>query len=669
MQNLSIYLANGKQYLSQGKRLNGSFLAILLGVMFCFFIVSGIEMMRDLWSLDVEKTSLIDPNYESINGTTPFYSWQAEGTAPLQVKISENPDIKNEKVLSIQRTANPGWSGIAKSILGNNPLSIQESIELQIKNNGPAITFYIEFIESQTPSNPIPESWQKDYRLDSGSWNKIQMPLSALYLKPYEKEIGKIGNQQLDLESMKEIGLLFPPDCTIQLILGAVQINHYSFSWTLSASLFLNLFWWMVLFYYAIRHPISLSNSLMMVESSKFLIYQSLIILSPNHPEMGLTLCLAIAYSLFESIYYLLSPQKLREPEILAQTSPWIIGVIVLYLSPTWTLIPLLAAVHCFQIIIQKTRHSLEWTMVHFILILLAGHFGAKMAIQPIPISVGLVSLFALYFLSVEQKKYLNWEKGQKNLQNLFEQQIQYSQTMEAIGQLSRGMSHEFNNLLTGIIGNLRLMQLRKNQDTTDHIQKALDSAYQAADTIKKLQIFSHLSKINTQSIDLNPLILEAKKLFEKSIDPSIHFRYQSDDSILILQADPLRLKSVLLNLLINARDAIEKDSQILPHKQHSISLETTIIDGLKTPNGTDPKINRYVRISVADNGIGMDSQTSEHIFDPFFTAKEVGMGTGLGLACANEIIKQHKGLIEVESQLHEGTTFHIYLPLNGTPS
>jgi signal transduction histidine kinase len=665
MQNKLLFLAKRAIESSQRKRWDNSFITVLLLFMLGLFFICEIYLTHDIWNPGVKNINLFDPNYETLGLSTSIYAWQAEGTSSVRIRITDNPDFNIKgKVLSIQRNASPGWSGIGKPILVNTFLEISESVALRLKNAGPSLMFYFEIEEAKTPLNPYPEIWQKEFHLESGEEKTFVAPFSTFYLKPSVQQTGETGNKKYDAADLKQLDILFPPNYPIQIELGAIQVNFAYFSWILAVTLILNLLWWIFLSHYAISNQVSLSNSQFLMEAAKFFVYQCAFILSPNREEIGLALCILIAFSLVESVYQLSFASSGKRQSILTLLSPWIVSSVAMTLSPGWPMIPLLTAAHSFQIL-RRVKYGLEFSIVFFLLILVIDHYGRGTQIHSISHGVGLFSLFVLYFTTSEQKKFLVIEQEQRDLQILLEQQVQHSQKMEAISQLSRGVAHEFNNLLTGIIGNLRLIQLRKDQDPSDNVHKALESAYRAAETIKKMQLFSQLSKIQTKKIELNPLILETQKLFEQNLSQSIQFHCYLLNTATVIYADPLRLKSVLMNMLINARDAIERDSSGKGRKQHRIALETQILEKSDLPNRFPIGEERFIRIAISDNGIGMDSQTCEHVFDPFFTAKEVGSGLGLGLACAYGIVKEHHGWIDVESQLHEGTAFRIYLPMN----
>lgn len=251
------------------------------------------------------------------------------------------------------------------------------------------------------------------------------------------------------------------------------------------------------------------------------------------------------------------------------------------------------------------------------------------------------------------------------------EQQLRQSQKMEAIGQLAGGVAHDFNNLLTGIIGNLSLAEEDAPHGLREYIASANSAAMRAEDLVKQLLAFSRKTRVELKPLDLNGIVREVYQLARETIDRRIDIDVRLTDETVGVLADAAQMHSVLMNLCVNARDAITpimhgserlEDSE----RQFLITLETDVI----TVDSEYCNAHAYARpgcfavLIVADTGEGMNSETQRHIFEPFFTTKEVGAGTGLGLASVYGIVKQHDGWINVYSEKGKGTTFKIYLPL-----
>jgi len=234
------------------------------------------------------------------------------------------------------------------------------------------------------------------------------------------------------------------------------------------------------------------------------------------------------------------------------------------------------------------------------------------------------------------------------------------AQKMEAVGLLAGGIAHNFNNILTAIIGygNLVLIKMNDNDPLKEHVEHILFAADRAANLTKSLLAFSRKELISLNPIDLHEIIKKVKKLLLSTIREDIELRTALVDKPLTVMADSVQLEHVLLNLAINARDAMP-DGGIL-------TIETGFeeLNAVYTKTHDLERPGTYAYISVTDTGVGIDERIREKIFEPFFTTKEVGKGTGLGLAGAFGIIKQHNGNIKVYSEVGKGTKFKIYLPL-----
>lgn len=237
------------------------------------------------------------------------------------------------------------------------------------------------------------------------------------------------------------------------------------------------------------------------------------------------------------------------------------------------------------------------------------------------------------------------------------EKQLQRAERLEAVGTLAGGIAHDFNNLLMGIQGNVSLALL-ENETQTPVLNKlqTIESYIRSGQELtSQLLGFARGGKYEVKSTDLNQLIKEESKLYSRTRkDITFHEEYQPD--IWPVEVDRGQIKQVLLNLYVNAGQAMPEGGNIHVSTRN-VDLDAIYCGIYEIPPG------RYVQIFVTDTGHGMNKQTLSRIFDPFFTTKEIGRGTGLGLASAYGIIKNHKGFIDVYSELREGTTFTIYLP------
>ncbi len=237
------------------------------------------------------------------------------------------------------------------------------------------------------------------------------------------------------------------------------------------------------------------------------------------------------------------------------------------------------------------------------------------------------------------------------------EYQLQQSQKMEAIGTLASGIAHDFNNLLMGIQGwaSLMLIDTDSSHPNFEYIEGIERIIKNAAEITKQLLGLAREGKYEVKPTDLNELIKSQNLMFGRT-RKEINIRDKYEENLWVSEVDQSQIKQVLLNLYINAWQAMPGGGDLYIQTENVMLYEDYI-----KPYKAEP--GKYVKISVADTGMGMDEATQQRIFDPFYTTKEIGMSTGLGLASAYGIIKNHGGFINVYSEKGEGTTFDIYLP------
>jgi len=238
--------------------------------------------------------------------------------------------------------------------------------------------------------------------------------------------------------------------------------------------------------------------------------------------------------------------------------------------------------------------------------------------------------------------------------------QLLHAQKMEAVGILAGGVAHDFNNILTAIIGyaNIIKMKMRKDDPLKIHLEQIIASSERGANLTQSLLAFSRKQLISPRPVDLNMVIRNVQKLLSRVISEDIETQLVLDERPLTILADSGQIEQILLNLATNARDAMPRGGTL------TLRTEMTTMDEqfIKKHGFGGPGI--YALLSITDTGAGMDDKTRARIFEPFFTTKEVGRGTGLGLAMVYGAIKQNNGYIMVSSGLGTGTTFDIYLPL-----
>lgn len=250
-------------------------------------------------------------------------------------------------------------------------------------------------------------------------------------------------------------------------------------------------------------------------------------------------------------------------------------------------------------------------------------------------------------------------KKHEEEAKKSLEAQLQQAQKIEGLGTLAAGIAHDFNNIL-GIIMAHSFM-IKKFASDTEKLGNSIDAINNAsirgASLVKQLLTFARKTPSLFQSIVITDIISEITKLLSETFPKIIEISTELDPNIPPINADATQIHQVLLNLCVNARDAMPQGGKlrITASIAHSETLST------KFPNTLSKK---YIKLGISDTGIGMDEKTKQKIFEPFFTTKDVNKGTGLGLALVYSIVTNHKGFIDVETALDEGTTFNIYLPI-----
>jgi two-component system, cell cycle sensor histidine kinase and response regulator CckA len=255
--------------------------------------------------------------------------------------------------------------------------------------------------------------------------------------------------------------------------------------------------------------------------------------------------------------------------------------------------------------------------------------------------------------LDVTERKLAEREK-----ESLRSQLVQ-SQKMEAIGTLTGGIAHEFNNLLTVVSGyaELLLSESKADDPARSDLQKIVQAARRGADLVRSLLTFSNKSEMSLDPVDLNREVEEVKKLLDRTLPKMIEIELNLSRVLKNIEADSGQVRQVLMNLALNARDAMPEGGKLM------IRTENIHHDQYATPPGTKP--GDYVQLTVSDTGIGMDNEVLDRIFDPFYTTKGLAYGTGLGLSVVHGILEQHDGYISCDSTPGVGTTFKMYFPVS----
>ena len=233
---------------------------------------------------------------------------------------------------------------------------------------------------------------------------------------------------------------------------------------------------------------------------------------------------------------------------------------------------------------------------------------------------------------------------------------------MEAVGQLAGGMAHDFNNLLTAIMSysQLGIMKLSRGERAEDYFEGVQTAAERASHLTRQLLAFSRRQVIEPRVVNLNDLVLDVDKMLRRLIGEDIELVMLPAADLGEVKVDPGQMEQVVLNMAVNARDAMSHGGKIVIRTSNS-----TVEEGCGTPQAS----GRHVVLSISDTGVGIEEDVKPHIFEPFFTTKRAGKGTGLGLSTCYGIVAQSGGHIEVKSEPGHGTTFDIFLPRVDEPA
>ena len=265
-------------------------------------------------------------------------------------------------------------------------------------------------------------------------------------------------------------------------------------------------------------------------------------------------------------------------------------------------------------------------------------------------VPVGLIMLVVLFYRTYFRKV----ESANKRAEDVGEQ-LRQAQKMEAVGRLAGGVAHDFNNLLTAIMGysDFLLMKMGDGDPSRQYVEEIKKAGERAASLTRQLLAFSRKQVLQPKVLDLNSIVADINKMLGRLIGEDIVIETSTDLRLGHVKADPGQIEQVIMNLVVNARDAMPGGGRLLI-KTANVELDE---------GGASLDAGSYVMLMVSDTGTGMDKQTQSHIFEPFFTTKEQGKGTGLGLSTVYGIVSQSGGAIEVESEPGRGTTFKILLP------
>ncbi len=239
------------------------------------------------------------------------------------------------------------------------------------------------------------------------------------------------------------------------------------------------------------------------------------------------------------------------------------------------------------------------------------------------------------------------------------EERLRQAQKMEAVGQLTGGMAHNFNNLLAIIVGHLEILKEKSGSDekSVESMQAALDAAQRGADLVKRLLAFSGQQRLVPENMNINDVVKELEHQLKDTLGGDIEVHTKLAGDLWRTTIDKSQLENSLVNLAINARHAMPEGGVLTIETDHVDLAETDVVDEAEIIGG------KYVVLAVSDTGTGIPKNVIPHIFEPFFTTKDVGEGSGLGLSMVHGFVKQSKGRIDVNSEVGHGTTIKIYLP------
>jgi two-component system, cell cycle sensor histidine kinase and response regulator CckA len=245
------------------------------------------------------------------------------------------------------------------------------------------------------------------------------------------------------------------------------------------------------------------------------------------------------------------------------------------------------------------------------------------------------------------------------------EEQLRQSQKLEAIGRLAGGVAHDFNNILMSIMGSadLLLMELGSDDPARGEAAEIKQSIERGAGVTRQLLAFGRRQATRTRLFALGEVVAGMETMLRRLMGPEIEFDVSCGAEPIMVMADSGQFEQVVMNLVINARDAMPRGGRL------TVRIDTLDLDEAVAVKLTEGRVGRYARLSVSDTGSGMSEQTRAKLFEPFFTTKEQGKGTGLGLSIVYGIVKQSGGYISVASELGRGATFQIYLPVAVTPA
>lgn len=279
--------------------------------------------------------------------------------------------------------------------------------------------------------------------------------------------------------------------------------------------------------------------------------------------------------------------------------------------------------------------------------------------------AIFMVVVLTLLFWNRKLAEEIRFRKKAEEENIILQEQLNHSQKMESIGRLAGGVAHDFNNMLMVIMGNTEIAMdsVEIDSELYQSLAEIKMAATRSADLTRQLLAFARQQTVEPKVIDLNKALDSMLKMLKRLIGENIELVWHKEKELWKIKVDPSQIDQILANLCVNAKDAINERDKLDNIGRVTIKTENISFDESYYSEQVESFPGNYVRLSVSDDGCGIEKKTLTKIFDPFFTTKELGRGTGLGLATIYGIVKQNKGFVNVYSEPGKGTTFNIYLP------
>ncbi|MBZ0256869.1 response regulator, partial [bacterium] len=574
--------------------------------------------------------------------------------------------------IKIVRNKDDAISGLYFSFY--RPLSWNDSIRFNIHNNTSRdIHINVSLLEKKSDSNPAPEDWNTRFSVLANQDNLITLLPSSLKLNEFYQPGGVPGDQKLNLAEIENLQITFDAQTEVNLNLGPIEYYQEDAIWDDLAAAVIILLWFIGLFWHSKCVELKEKNIALYVKNWLYAFvllgyYCVPVFHSETQGNWVLPLlCLSIT-SIIES-YLVLNSQIPKSIKLFLQLmSPlWVVFFYSLFEVQSPLEVVLFVA-NCLCLIGYANILVVVASIVYLsgYVLLIEPHeaypFSAIYFIMLFAILVPAIALRVIVLVQASQKQidilHYNQRATEEKNKNL-EAQLLQMQKMEALGQLAGGVAHDFNNFLTGIIGHCEVakLELKDEDPIRSHFDAIQSAGERVASLTRQLLAFSRKEIHTFEAVNLNDLLRQQEILLRRIVNQGIQLKYEFSSPIEYINADPGLVEQVVLNLVMNARDAMPNGGSI------EIQTENETLDEdfcLKNPTLTP---GDYVRLSVIDSGQGMTSDMLEHIFEPFFTTKMKGAGTGLGLSTAYGVVKKSGGDILVESAVGEGSKFHLYFP------